>query len=75
MPFFQACGWTAGYVILHYVAGNNGQQNVNMSYDSGTSNWDYTVNNMSSGETLQYSFTYQKNGLQYDTGSYSWTHP
>ena len=74
-PWFEACGWTAGYVILHYIAGNNTQQNVNMSYDSNTSNWEYTVNNMTSGENLQYSFTYQKNGLQYDTGSYTWTHP
>jgi len=23
----------------------------------------------------QYAFTYQKGGLQYDTGWYSWTHP
>jgi hypothetical protein len=74
-PWFQPCGWTAGYVILHYIAGSNGQQNVQMSYNSGSGQWVYTVSGMTSGETLQYSFTYQKNGLQYDTGWSTWTHP
>lgn len=75
LPWFQACNWTAGYVILHYVLPGNAQQNVNMSYNSNTARWEYTVGGMSSGETLQYSFTYQQNGLQYDTGNYTWTHP
>ena len=75
LPWFQPCSWTAGYVIVHYIAGNNTQQNVNMSYNSGTARWEYTVNGMSSGESLRYSFTYQRNGLQYDTGWYTWTHP
>ena len=75
LPWFQPCGWTAGYVILHYITPNISQQNVYMSYNSGTSRWEYTVNNIRSGQVLQYQFTYQKNGLQYDTGWSSWTHP
>jgi hypothetical protein len=75
LPWFQPCGWTAGYVIIHYILPNATQQNVNMTYNSSTSRWEYTVSGMSSGQALQYSFTYQKSGLQYDTGSYSWTHP
>ncbi len=74
-PWFQPCNWTAGYVIVHYIAGSNGQQNVTMSYNSGASQWQYTVSGMTSGETLQYSFTYQQNGVQYDTGWATWTHP
>jgi len=45
-----------------------------MSYDNSTSKWEYTIN-MNSGQTLQYSFTYQKNGLQYDTSTYTYTAP
>jgi hypothetical protein len=73
--WFQPCNWTAGYVILHYVVPGQAQQNVYMSYNSSVGQWQYTAGGMSSGQTITYSFTYQQNGLQYDTGSYSWTHP
>jgi len=73
--WFEPCGWTASYVILHYIAGSNTQQNVQMSYNSSASQWQYTVSGMSSGETLQYSFTYNENGVQYDTSWATWTHP
>jgi len=75
LPWFQPCGWTAGYVILHYITPNISQQNVYMSYNSSTSRWEYTVSNINSGQVLQYQFTYQQNGLQYDTSWSSWTHP
>jgi len=75
LPWFEPCGWTAGYVILHYIRPRLSQQNVNMTYNSGTTRWEYTVGGMSPGQVLQYAFTYQKGGLQYDTGWYSWTHP
>ncbi|WP_420917083.1 hypothetical protein [Dictyobacter halimunensis] len=45
------------------------------AYDSGSSRWLYTAGGFSSGSVATYSFTYQQNGLQYDTSSYSWTHP
>lgn len=75
LTWFQPCGWTAGYVILHYTIAGQPQQNVNMSYNSGTARWEYSVPNISPGQTMAYSFTYQKSGLQYDTGSSSWTQP
>ena len=75
LPWFQPCSWTAGYVILHYVLPGAVQQNVYMTYNSSTSRWEYTVSGMTSGEVLQYSFTYQKSGLQYDTSTTTWTHP
>ncbi len=71
--WFQPQGWTAGYAILHYTPSGQGQQNVNMTYNSSTARWEYTVNGLSSGQTVTYSFTYQRGGLQYDTGNYTWT--
>jgi hypothetical protein len=73
--WFQPSGWTAGYVIVHYTVAGSAQQNLNMTYNSGTSRWEYTAGGMSAGTPVSYSFTYQRGGLQYDTGSYSWTHP
>lgn len=75
LPWFQPCGWTAGYVIIHYTLPGQVQQNVNMTYNSGTTRWEYAVSGISAGQTLSYSFSYQKSGLQYDTGTFSWTHP
>ena len=74
-PWFQPCSWTAGYVILHYTVPGGTQQNVYTTYNSSTGRWTYSISGMSPGQVLQYSFTYQMNGLQYDTGWYSWTHP
>lgn len=74
-PWLKPCGWTAGYVILHYIAPGQAQQNVYTTYNSGNGEWQYSVSGVSSGQVLQYSFTYQKGGLQYDTAWYSWTHP
>jgi hypothetical protein len=73
LVWFQPSGWTAGYVIVHYSVAGGGQQNVNMSYNGGTSRWEYTVGGVSTGNVITYSFTYQKSGLQYDTSTYTWT--
>jgi hypothetical protein len=71
--WFQPSGWTAGYVITHYTVASGVQQNVNMTYNSSTSRWEYTIGGLSAGNVISYSFTYQLSGLQYDTGSYSYT--
>lgn len=71
--WFQPSGWTAGYVILHYLPPGIAQQNVNMSYNSGAARWEYTAGGLSAGQVITYSFTYQQNGLQYDTGNYTFT--
>lgn len=73
--WFQPSGWTAGYVILHYVAPGGPQQNVNMTFNSGAGQWQFTVSGLSPGQTITYSFTYQQNGVQHDTSTFSWTHP
>ncbi len=73
--WFKPNGWSAGYVILHYTRPGLPQQNLNMSYNSGAARWEYTVSGLSAGQQLQYSFTYQRNGSQYDSAWYSWTKP
>ena len=72
---FQPCGWTAGYVILHYSLPGQYQQNINMTYNSGAGRWEYSVGGFSAGQTVTFSFTYQQNGTQFDSGTYTWTHP
>ena len=71
--WFQPSDWTAGYVILHYNQPGASQQNLNMTYNNGTTRWEYTASGLSSGQAITYSFTYQKAGLQYDTSTYTFT--
>ncbi|WP_103343637.1 chitobiase/beta-hexosaminidase C-terminal domain-containing protein [Amycolatopsis sp. CA-126428] len=60
------------YVDVHYTGVPGvGQQNVRMTNGSGT--WQTTVNGLSSGNVLDYWFTYEKNGPQYDTPHFSYT--
>lgn len=66
---------TCSYVIIHYTVAGQAQQNVNMTYNSSAARWEYTVGGLSAGKVITYSFTYNKDGLQYDTGTYSWTKP
>jgi hypothetical protein len=73
--WFKPNGWSAGYVILHYIRPGLAQQNVNMTYNSSAARWEYLVSGLSAGQTLQTSFTYQRSGAQYDTGWYNWTKP
>lgn len=73
--WFKPSGWTAGYVIVHYIRPGLPQQNVQMTYNSSTARWEYTVSGLSAGQVLQYQFTYQRSGVQYDSSWYSWTKP
>jgi hypothetical protein len=72
IPWFEPGGWTAGYVILHYQIPNQEQENVYMSYNSSTMRWESTINGLRLGTAVTYSFTYQRNGLQYDTDWSTW---
>lgn len=60
------------YVDVHYTGVPGvGQQNVRMTNGSGT--WRTTVNGLSTGNVLDYWFTYEKSGPQYDTPHFSYT--
>ena len=62
----------ATYVILHASAGGGTQQNVQTTNSNGV--WTYTLGGLSAGTQIVYSYTYTKNGLQYDSPNYSYTH-
>lgn len=64
---------TCSYVILHYTVTGQAQQNINMTYNSGAAQWEYTITGLASGNVITYSFTYNTGGLQYDTGTYTYT--
>ncbi|MFI9385066.1 chitobiase/beta-hexosaminidase C-terminal domain-containing protein [Kutzneria sp. NPDC052558] len=60
------------YVDVHYTGvPGAGQQNVRMTNNAGT--WQWTVNGLSTGTVLDYWFTYEKSGPQYDTPHFSYT--
>ena len=71
---FVPNGFTAGYVIVHYLVNNVNQQNLNMAWNAGTGRWEHTVGGLSSGALVTYFFSYQKNGTQYDTQWFNYTH-
>jgi hypothetical protein len=62
----------AVYVDVHYTGTGQGQQNVRMTLSGGT--WRTTVSGLSTGTVVDYWFTYEKNGPQYDTPHFSYTH-
>jgi hypothetical protein len=60
------------YVDVHYTGVPGlGQQNLRMTNGAGT--WRTTVNGLSSGNVLDYWFTYEKSGPQYDTPHFGYT--
>ncbi|MEU6849634.1 chitobiase/beta-hexosaminidase C-terminal domain-containing protein [Actinacidiphila alni] len=61
----------AAYVDAHYLVNNANQQNVRMTNTSGV--WTWTVNSLATGNVLDYWFTYEKNGPQYDTPHFTYT--
>jgi hypothetical protein len=61
----------ASWVDIHYKVNNGGQQNVRMTNNGGI--WQLTISGLNTGDTLSYSFTYEKNGAGYDTGWFSYT--
>ena len=73
--WYKVSGAAASYVIVHYTITGQGQQNVYTTYNSSTGHWEYNISGISAGQSVSYFFTYNQGGLQYDTATYSWTHP
>ncbi|HYH01506.1 MAG TPA: glycoside hydrolase family 16 protein [Bacillota bacterium] len=65
--WFKPNGWTAQYVIVHYTVSGKVQENVYMKYDQKKGEWDYLVRGLKPGQTINYSFTYNISGIQYDS--------
>lgn len=64
---------TFQWAIVHYTVNNGGQQNLNMTYNTSTARWEYTLTGLSAGSRVNYSFTYFTS-VGYDTGWYTYTH-
>ncbi|MEC3981462.1 chitobiase/beta-hexosaminidase C-terminal domain-containing protein [Amycolatopsis sp. H20-H5] len=62
---------TALYVDVHYAVNSSGQQNLRMTNNSGT--WQQTVGSLATGSVLDYWFTYEKSGPQFDTPHFTYT--
>ena len=58
------------YVDLHYLSPSDGQQNVRMTNNAGT--WQFTIT-LPTGFVLEYWFTYEKSGPQFDTPHFTYT--
>ncbi|MDT7726166.1 MAG: hypothetical protein QOI21_2742 [Actinomycetota bacterium] len=63
---------TALYVDVHYLVNGSGQQNVRMVNSAGT--WRHAVSSLTSGSAVDYWFTYEKSGPQFDTPHFTYTH-
>ncbi|ACU75494.1 coagulation factor 5/8 type domain protein [Catenulispora acidiphila DSM 44928] len=61
----------AAYVDVHYLVNGGGQQNFRMTNNAGT--WTQTVSSLTTGTVLEYWFTYEKSGAQYDTPHFTYT--
>jgi hypothetical protein len=59
------------YVDVHYLVNSANQQNVRMANSAGV--WTQTVSSLTTGSVLDYWFTYEKSGPQYDTPHFSYT--
>ncbi|UJF32228.1 glycosyl hydrolase [Paenibacillus hexagrammi] len=69
--YFTPNGYSSAYVDVHYKINGGTQSNFRMTNNSGT--WETTVSGLSTGNTIQYWFTYNKGSVQYDTVSYTHT--
>ncbi|WP_428243375.1 carbohydrate-binding protein [Gynuella sp.] len=54
------------FCIIHYQINDGIQQNVQME-NKGNGRFEYVLPNLSSADRVSYSFTYQENGLAYDS--------
>jgi len=59
------------WVDVHYKVNNGGQQNFRMTNNAGT--WEQLVSGLTNGAVITYFFTYEKNGLAYDSAWFNAT--
>lgn len=62
----------AVYVDVHYTVAGGGQLNYRMLNNNGT--WNHEVSGLTSEQVIDYWFTYEKSGPQYDSPHYQYTH-
>ncbi|MFR9778976.1 PA14 domain-containing protein [Micromonospora sp. MS34] len=72
--WFKPQGFTPKFVVAHYKVDGGEQQNYFMTYFTARQRWERTVGNLGSGARIDYHLQYEKNGPQYETPWYSYTH-
>ncbi|MFM9279825.1 glycoside hydrolase family 64 protein [Paenibacillus jiagnxiensis] len=63
------------WVDVHYKVNSGEQQNLRMSYDSSTTRYVQSINNVAAGSVITYFFTYNNGTPAYDTSSFTYTVP
>ncbi|MFW5950298.1 MAG: hypothetical protein ACOCR6_02985, partial [archaeon] len=59
------------WVDIHYVVEDGAQQNVRMESQDGSHT--YTISDVSAGDTIEFWFTYEEDGLAIESGSHNIT--
>ncbi|WP_443111817.1 hypothetical protein [Bacillus carboniphilus] len=62
----------SSFVDFHYIVNDQGQQNVRATQNG--EKWEYTVTGLQEGDSLDFFYTYEKQGLAYDSPWYEYTH-
>lgn len=67
--YFTPNGYSSLYVDVHYIVNGGAQLNYRMAHSGGT--WEQTVGGLAGGDSIEYWFTYEKAGPQYDSPHYT----
>lgn len=61
----------AKYVDIHFLTNNTNQQNLRMTNKNGV--WEQVISGLKPGDKIEYWFTYEKSGPQYESPHYTYT--
>ncbi|MEW9700747.1 glycosyl hydrolase [Paenibacillus sp. SI8] len=67
--YFAPNGYSSAYVDVHYKINGGNQSNFRMINNGGT--WETIVSGLSTGNSIEYWFTYNKGSIQTDSVSYT----
>lgn len=62
----------SAWVDVHLKVNSGSQLNYRMVYNSSTGNWEKNIGGLTSGNVIDYNFTYEKSSLSYDTGWFNY---
>lgn len=63
--------WTSLYVDVHVKVNGGITQNFRMDYSAASYEWSKSISGLLPGDSVSYSFTYEKSGLQYDSSIFT----
>src|SRR5262245_29895877 len=61
------------WVDVHYSVAGGAQQNLRMTYNSGTARYEQQVQPVANGNVITYSFTYNNGTPAYDSSQFTFT--